>query len=78
MYMYSNFKLFSEKPLVMERRVCHGDSGEIGHCMFHYECKANKGNVIKTCIDGFLFGVCCQNDDEKKDKDKEEVSEHTD
>lgn len=27
--------------------------------MFHYECQSKNGNVLTTCLDGFLFGVCC-------------------
>ena len=42
--------------------------------MFHYECKASKGKVIKTCIDGFLFGVCCAEND-KGNTDDEKMDE---
>ena len=28
--------------------------------MFNYECFKNKGTVLGTCIDGFLFGACCR------------------
>lgn len=28
--------------------------------MFNFECLQRKGNLIGTCIDGFLFGVCCE------------------
>ena len=28
--------------------------------MFNYECYKQKGTVLGTCIDGFLFGACCR------------------
>ncbi|KAG5680323.1 hypothetical protein PVAND_009835 [Polypedilum vanderplanki] len=28
-------------------------------CMFNHECVERKGQVIGTCMDGFLFGTCC-------------------
>ena len=28
--------------------------------MFHYECRSKGGEVIEACIDGFMFGVCCE------------------
>ena len=28
--------------------------------MFNYECYKQKGSVLGTCIDGFLFGACCR------------------
>lgn len=28
--------------------------------MFNFECLQRKGDLIGTCIDGFLFGVCCR------------------
>ena len=42
---------------------------DAGVCMFNYECYKQKGTVLGTCIDGFLFGACCRlptaDDDEK-------------
>ncbi|XP_058795963.1 serine protease filzig [Phymastichus coffea] len=29
-------------------------------CMFNYECSLRRGQVVGTCMDGFLFGACCQ------------------
>ncbi|XP_014219940.1 mucin-2 [Copidosoma floridanum] len=29
-------------------------------CMFNYECSSHGGEVVGTCMDGFLFGACCQ------------------
>ncbi|XP_065339907.1 serine protease filzig-like isoform X3 [Cloeon dipterum] len=34
--------------------------GKHGVCMFNYECAQRKGDVIGACMDGFLFGACCQ------------------
>jgi hypothetical protein len=28
--------------------------------MFNYECSLRKGEVVGACMDGFLFGACCQ------------------
>lgn len=28
--------------------------------MFNYECTQRNGNVVGACMDGFLFGTCCQ------------------
>ncbi|KAJ8961648.1 hypothetical protein NQ317_014269, partial [Molorchus minor] len=29
-------------------------------CMFNHECIQRNGNVVGACMDGFLFGACCQ------------------
>ena len=29
-------------------------------CMFNYECARRQGEVVGTCMDGFLFGACCR------------------
>ncbi|XP_015121318.1 serine protease lint [Diachasma alloeum] len=29
-------------------------------CMFNYECNRRNGEVVGACMDGFLFGACCQ------------------
>ncbi|XP_026755331.2 serine protease filzig [Galleria mellonella] len=29
-------------------------------CMFNHECMQRKGEVVGACMDGFLFGACCQ------------------
>ncbi|XP_059475164.1 serine protease filzig-like isoform X2 [Neocloeon triangulifer] len=34
--------------------------GRQGICMFNYECAQRQGDVIGACMDGFLFGACCQ------------------
>jgi len=31
-----------------------------GVCMFNYDCYKQKGTVLGTCLDGFLFGACCR------------------
>lgn len=28
--------------------------------MFNYECSQRRGEVVGACMDGFLFGACCQ------------------
>lgn len=30
-----------------------------GICMFNYECTQRGGEMIGSCVDGFLFGACC-------------------
>ncbi len=53
------------------------DSGRTreGTCMFHYECQSRKGSIIEACIDGFLFGVCCDTgEDGEKGEDDNEVT----
>ncbi|GAB0088361.1 Serine protease filzig [Sergentomyia squamirostris] len=29
-------------------------------CMFNHECTQRQGQVVGACMDGFLFGTCCQ------------------
>ncbi|XP_057659317.1 serine protease filzig [Diorhabda carinulata] len=29
-------------------------------CMFNHECRQKNGIVVGACMDGFLFGACCQ------------------
>ncbi|KAL5286999.1 TMPRSS11D family protein [Megaselia abdita] len=29
-------------------------------CMFNHECAQRNGEVVGACMDGFLFGACCQ------------------
>ncbi|CAH2084081.1 unnamed protein product [Euphydryas editha] len=29
-------------------------------CMFNHECLQRQGEVVGACMDGFLFGACCQ------------------
>ncbi|KAF2904864.1 hypothetical protein ILUMI_01311, partial [Ignelater luminosus] len=29
-------------------------------CMFNHECALRNGQVVGACMDGFLFGACCQ------------------
>ncbi|XP_054281294.1 serine protease filzig [Macrosteles quadrilineatus] len=31
-----------------------------GVCMFNYECAQRNGQVVGSCMDGFLFGACCK------------------
>ncbi|XP_034178491.2 transmembrane serine protease filzig [Osmia lignaria lignaria] len=36
------------------------NSNEPTLCMFNYECSRRNGKVVGACMDGFLFGACCQ------------------
>ena len=48
------------RRLNIKRTACQGSDSNIqGVCMFNFECKQKKGKLIGTCVDGFLFGVCC-------------------
>ncbi|XP_044003991.1 serine protease filzig isoform X2 [Aphidius gifuensis] len=35
-------------------------SSSLPRCMFNDECSHRNGEVVGTCLDGFLFGACCQ------------------
>lgn len=35
-------------------------SNEPSICMFNHECSKRNGEVVGACMDGFLFGACCQ------------------
>lgn len=35
-------------------------SGGPNICMFNHECLQRNGEVVGACMDGFLFGACCQ------------------
>lgn len=35
-------------------------SSEPAICMFNYDCTQRNGEVVGACMDGFLFGACCQ------------------
>nr|XP_045618585.1 mucin-2-like [Procambarus clarkii] len=48
------------RQLKIEPRSCVGPQGQPGSCMFNFECYQLEGKVVGTCIDGFLFGACCQ------------------
>ncbi|GIX80960.1 serine proteinase stubble [Caerostris extrusa] len=39
--------------------------GDIGTCMFVWECIKTEGKHLGTCADGFLFGSCCAHNDSK-------------
>ncbi|KAF5274824.1 hypothetical protein FQR65_LT00407 [Abscondita terminalis] len=36
------------------------DLGGPNICMFNHECTQRNGQVVGACMDGFLFGACCQ------------------
>ncbi|KAK2721569.1 serine protease filzig-like [Artemia franciscana] len=52
----------SSRYLKIKPKSCKGPEGNWGVCMFNYECTRLKGTVLATCVDGFLFGACCQTD----------------
>ncbi|GFY25711.1 serine protease filzig [Trichonephila clavipes] len=43
----------------MSRKSCQDSIGNVGTCMFKYDCIRRKGITLSTCVDGFLFGACC-------------------
>lgn len=45
------------RPSLMPSRI---KSSEPAICMFNYECTRRNGEVVGACMDGFLFGACCQ------------------
>ncbi|XP_076257708.1 transmembrane serine protease filzig isoform X1 [Rhynchophorus ferrugineus] len=44
------------KPTKTSASVSNGQT----ICMFNDECSTRKGEVVGACMDGFLFGACCQ------------------
>ncbi|CAG0887163.1 unnamed protein product [Cyprideis torosa] len=52
---FSLFRRFS----LRSNSCTSSSSGELGTCVFNYECIRKRGRIIGTCIDGFLFGACC-------------------
>nr|XP_012142992.1 PREDICTED: mucin-17 [Megachile rotundata] len=44
------------QPTLLSR----ANSNERTVCMFNYECSRRNGKVVGACMDGFLFGACCQ------------------
>ncbi|KAJ8955742.1 hypothetical protein NQ318_008614 [Aromia moschata] len=41
-------------------RQPEGAKGAPNVCMFNHECIQRNGQVVGACMDGFLFGACCQ------------------
>ncbi|XP_066947274.1 uncharacterized protein [Macrobrachium rosenbergii] len=69
----------SQRKLKIEPSLCKGPLGEPGTCMFNFECYQRGGHVVGTCIDGFLFGACCDlpggGEGEEDDVEEEEEEE---
>lgn len=47
-----SFTVISAKP-------CQNALGQIGTCMFMWDCIKSEGQHLGTCSDRFLFGSCC-------------------
>ena len=43
--------------------------------MFNQECHRRKGEVLGTCLDGFIFGACCSVKDDAALQDLEDQTE---
>jgi hypothetical protein len=56
------FPLFLDDGYSIARRGCRV-AGEIGTCMFVWECLKTEGKHLGMCMDGFMFGSCCVHDD---------------
>lgn len=48
--------------------------GRSGICMFNQECSRKRGEVLGTCLDGFIFGACCS---VKESEDGQDEEDHT-
>ena len=64
-YLETDCSLVSERAISAKFKIqpteCRvGRESDAGVCMFNYECYKQKGTVLGTCIDGFLFGACCR------------------
>ena len=63
----------SKFNLNISRKPCEV-GGRSGICMFNQECNRKKGEVLGTCLDGFIFGACC---DLKEDQAVQDVEDQT-
>lgn len=43
----------------MLKKSCTDPLGNIGICMFKWDCISQRGITLSTCVNGFLFGACC-------------------
>ena len=59
--------------LNISRKPC-SSNGREGICVYNQECHRKKGEVLGTCLDGFIFGACCNL---KEDQDKLDVEDQT-
>ncbi|GIY49572.1 serine proteinase stubble [Caerostris darwini] len=53
------------RSLQIRPHTCYNSMGDIGTCMFVWECIKTEGKHLGTCADGFLFGSCCAHNDSK-------------
>ncbi|XP_035226632.1 nuclear pore complex protein DDB_G0274915-like [Stegodyphus dumicola] len=56
------------RRMTMTRKSCQDSAGNIGICMFKWDCISLKGITLSTCADGFLFGACCKVKDDSLQK----------
>ncbi|KAG8316927.1 Transmembrane protease serine 11D [Homalodisca vitripennis] len=60
-FIVSARKKFGGYRIVPKTCVDSTSSGKgRGVCMFNYECAQRDGQVVGSCMDGFLFGACCK------------------
>ncbi|KAG8190286.1 hypothetical protein JTE90_025798 [Oedothorax gibbosus] len=50
------------KALKISKSPCSDPSGRKGVCTFKWDCINHNGTLMGTCMDGFIFGTCCQYD----------------
>ncbi|GFV24371.1 uncharacterized protein TNCV_4539671 [Trichonephila clavipes] len=53
------------RSLQIRPQTCYNSMGDVGTCMFVWECIKTEGKHLGTCADGFLFGSCCAHSDSK-------------
>lgn len=59
---YGSFTVISAKP-------CQNALGQVGTCMFMWDCIKSEGVHLGTCSDRFLFGSCCHHNTTFNDVD---------
>lgn len=50
------------KALKISKKPCSDPNGRKGICTFKWDCINHNGTLMGTCMDGFIFGTCCQYD----------------
>ncbi|KFM63810.1 Serine proteinase stubble, partial [Stegodyphus mimosarum] len=50
------------KALKISKKPCTDPNGRKGICTFKWDCINHNGTLMGTCVDGFIFGTCCQYD----------------
>lgn len=66
---FGSFTVISAKP-------CQNALGQIGTCMFMWDCIKSEGVHLGTCSDRFLFGSCCYHNVTNNDIDLQKIT-HT-